>query len=52
MERVPSRVSEVERTTVDFDLGVAIVFGSAAPAVEAASYGASPVGENNKRKEQ
>jgi copper chaperone len=57
IERVLSRVPGVERATVDFDLGIAIVNGAADPAqliaaVGAAGYGASPTGENNKRKEQ
>lgn len=46
VERVLSRVRGVTSAAVDFDLGVAIVNGSAAPsdliaAVEAAGYGAS-----------
>ena len=46
VERVLSRVSGVMGVVVDFDLGFAIVNGSAAPpkliaAVEAAGYGAS-----------
>lgn len=46
IERVLSRVPGVESATVDFDLGVAIVNGSAAPseltaAIEKAGYSAS-----------
>jgi copper chaperone len=46
IERVRSRVADVNSATVDFDLGVAIVNGSAAPseliaAVAKAGYGAS-----------
>ncbi len=57
IERVLSRVPRVERATVDFDLGVAIITGSAAPteliqAVEAAGYAASPSGEDKNRIEQ
>lgn len=54
IERVLSRVPGVTSANVDFDLGVAIVNGSAAPseliaAVEAAGYGAS-VAEANATK--
>ena len=57
IESVLSRVSGVERVVADFDLGVAIVYGSIAStkliaALEAAGYGASPAGANNKDKEQ
>ncbi len=50
IERVMSRVSGVERAGVDFDTGIALVFGSAATtdliaAIEAAGYGASPAGK-------
>lgn len=54
IERLLSWVPGVQRAIVDFDLGVAIVNGSAAPAeliaaVEAAGYGASAVDESAKR---
>ena len=46
VERVLSRMPGVKRAAVDFDLGLAIVSGSAAPAkliaaVETAGYGAA-----------
>lgn len=61
IERVLSRVSGVESASVDFDLGLAIINGSAAPseliaAVEKAGYSASlaeanaPKGANNERR--
>ena len=61
IERVLSRLPDVKSATVDFDLGMAVVNGSATlseliGAIEAAGYGASsaqadcPKGANNERR--
>jgi Cu+-exporting ATPase len=57
VERVLSKVPGVMSATVDFDLGVAIVNGSAVPskliaAVEAAGYGASVADESTAKGEK
>ncbi len=57
IERVLSRAPGVERATVDFDLGIAIITGSAAPTeliavIEAVGYAASSASEDKNRIEQ
>lgn len=56
IERVLFRVPGVNSARVNFDLGLAIVSGSAAPseliaAIESAGYGASVRSERNERAE-